>query len=143
MLTHQKNWLLAVVIGFVAAMPAFGGEPEVPASIEGVPNVSAEKVVDLLQKQDDVVLIDSRKPSDHKKGYIEGSIALPNTDTNEQSLAKYIKTKSTPVIFYCNGDHCWRSHKAIMIAKQDGYSNIYWFRGGWGEWLDKGYPVTK
>ena len=61
MLTRYKNCLLAVIIGFITTLPAFGGEPEVPASIAGVTNINAEKLVDLVQKDDNIVLIDSRK----------------------------------------------------------------------------------
>ena len=38
---------------------------------------------------------------------------------------------------------CGRSAKAIVIALQCGYSNIYWFRGGFEEWLSKGYPYLQ
>jgi len=90
-----------------------------------------------------MVIIDARKASDREKGYIEDSIGLPDTDTTEQSLASYLPGKATPVIFYCNGVKCGRSVKSAKNAVNWGYSNIYWFRGGWEEWMDNGYPVTR
>jgi len=89
------------------------------------------------------VIVDARKNSDHLKGFIEGSISLPDTDTNSESLAAIINDKHTPVVFYCNGVKCARSVKAAKIAVESGYSNIFWFRGGWDEWINKGFPITK
>jgi len=125
----------------------FGGtvmaKEDAPDSIDGTTKVGAEKLVELMQTKSDLVVIDSRKPSDRAKGFIEGSIGLVNTDTNSSTLAKHIKSKSTPVAFFCNGVKCGRSGKAATIAVNDGYTNIYWFRGGWDEWIAKGLPVSK
>jgi len=118
-------------------------EKKAPDNIPGTTRVSAEQVIDLLGKEAALVIIDSRKTSDRNKGYIEGSIGLQDTDTNPAALAKHIKTKSTPVVFYCNGVKCGRSVAASKIAITEGYKNIYWFRGGWDEWVDKGLPVMK
>jgi len=130
------------IIAFLGMSPAFAKE-DTPESLDGTTKVSAEKLIDLLQSSPDLVVIDSRKPSDRAKGFIEGSVALPNTDTNEASLAKHIKNKSTPIAFYCNGIKCGRSYAASKIAIKLGYTNIYWFRGGWDEWIQKGLPVMK
>lgn len=42
-----------------------------------------------------------------------------------------------------DGVKCGRSAKAIKIAVKCGYSNLFWFRGGYAEWLEKGYPVVR
>ncbi len=123
--------------GFVTA-----GE-KTPDSINGTTKVSAEQVIDLVGTHADMVIIDARKSSDREKGYIEGSIGLPNTETTPESLAKHIKSKDTPVCFFCNGIKCGRSVESAKIAVKDGYKNIYWFRGGWAEWTEKGLPETK
>jgi len=68
---------------------------------------------------------------------------LPNTSTNEESLAKHIASKDTPVLFYCNGVKCGRSVESSKLAVSLGYKKIYWFRGGWEEWTQKGMPVSQ
>ena len=113
-----------------------------PISIDGTVKVDAEGVIDLVDKFSDLSIIDSRIESDRKQGYIEGSISLPNTKTNCESLSKVIESHSHPALFYCNGIKCGRSAKAIKIALGCGYSKLYWFRGGYEEWLAKGYPVV-
>lgn len=126
---------------FVAGF-AVAGEKEVPQFIEGTVRVSAEEMIELVEKHDNLVIVDSRKKSDVAKGFIEGSISLPNTDTNADSLAKAVPSKSTPVVFYCNGIKCGRSGKAAQIALAEGYTSVYWFRGGMQEWEAKGLPVV-
>ena len=118
-------------------------EELVPASITGTTKISAEELINLAQTESKLIIIDSRKPSDHTEGYIESSISLPDTDTSAKTLASHIPSKSTPVIFYCNGIKCGRSVTAAKIAVASGYTNIYWFRGGWAEWTEKGYPVAR
>jgi len=118
-----------------------------PQEIEGVPKVSAEGVFALFEKLPGLVIIDSRlatgPSSGRANGFIQGSISLPDIKTDCDSLAKVIPKKTAPSLYYCNGPKCGRSAKAIEVAKKCGYSNIYWFRGGFEEWQQKGYPFVK
>lgn len=114
-----------------------------PEQIDGTKRITAEELIDLVSEMPDLVIIDARKSSDRAKGYIEGSIGLPNTETTPASLAKHIATKTTPVCFFCNGVKCGRSVEASKIAVKEGYSKVYWFRGGWDEWSGKGLPAMK
>lgn len=124
------------------AQPALAEKPMVPETIQGTTRVSAEEMIDLAANKPELVIIDARKAADFQKGFIEGAVSLPDTDTTQESLATHIKTKSTPVVFYCNGVRCGRSVKSSEMAVSLGYENIYWFRGGWEEWTEKGYPVS-
>jgi len=121
---------------------ALAEKKEVAQFLEGTVRVSAEEVIDLVEKFDDLVILDARKKSDVAKGFIEGSVSLPNTETNGASLAKHVPSKATPIVIYCNGSKCGRSVKSAKIAMSEGYSNIYWFRGGIQEWEAKGLPVV-
>lgn len=109
----------------------------------GRDNNDAEELISLVDEHDDLVIIDARKPSDRDKGYIEGSIGLVDTETSPETLSNHIPSKSTPIVFYCNGVKCQRSTKSTNIAVSAGYSKIFWFRGGWEEWDSKGYPVAR
>jgi len=114
-----------------------------PDNIPNTTKVNAEQLIELANSYPELVIIDSRISGDRKKGYIEGSISLPNTITDCVSLNKHINKKSIPTIYYCNGTKCGRSVKAIKIAQTCGYNNIYWFRGGFEEWLSKDLPYIK
>ena len=114
-----------------------------PDNIPNTTKVTAEQLIELANAYPELVIIDSRIAGDRKKGYIEGSISLPNTLTDCVSLNKRINKKSIPSLYYCNGIKCGRSVKAIEIAQTCGYTNIYWFRGGFEEWLSKDLPYIK
>ena len=118
-------------------------ETKAPEFIDGTKRVSAEEVVELATNTPDLIIIDARKTSDRESaGWIEGSVGLPDYDTSAESLAKHVPSKTTPVLFYCNGVKCGRSVKSSNVAVDSGYKNIYWFRGGWEEWTEKGMPET-
>jgi rhodanese-related sulfurtransferase len=134
----------SILFGFYLFSASVFAETMAPESIDGTKLVSAEQVVELVMNSSELVVIDARKASDRDEaGWIEGSIGLPNYDTTMDSLAKHIPSKSTPVLFYCNGVKCGRSVESSKKAVSLGYQNIYWFRGGWEEWTQKGLPVSR
>lgn len=119
------------------------GQVNTPEQIEGVTRVSAEEFIAIINDIPELVVIDSRITANRKHGYIEDSISLPDTKTDCNSLADLLKTHDTPVVFYCNGVKCGRSVSASKAALSCGYTNIYWFRGGFMEWKKKEYPYLK
>lgn len=131
--------------GLLLASTAYAKGPKVPIpdQIPGVTRVDAEGVIGLTEKIPDLTIIDSRISGDRQQGYIEKSVSLPDEKTNCDSLKKAIPKKSSPTLFYCNGVKCGRSVVAVRIALKCGYTNIYWFRGGYEEWLAKHYPFVQ
>jgi rhodanese-related sulfurtransferase len=116
---------------------------DMPANIEGAKTVDAEGTITMIQNTNKLVLVDARITKDRSHGYIEGSISLPDIDTTCESLWKIIPSKTDPALFYCNGVKCGRSVKSIRVALGCGYNDLYWFRGGYDEWITKGYPYIK
>lgn len=133
------SWLVLLLAGF--SLTAWAAVS--PEFIEGTKRVSAEEFIGLVDKIQNLVVVDSRIPGDRKQGYVEGSISLPDIETDCKTLANTIPSKQAAALFYCNGVKCGRSAKAIKIALQCGYRNVYWFRGGFEEWLAKGYPYLQ
>ncbi len=105
--------------------------------------VSAEKVVALVEEYEDLVFIDSRVKSDIKKGYIEGSIHLTDVNTYGATLAERIPSLTTPVIFYAANALSRQSIKAATIAAAEGYTKVYWMKGGMAAWKAKGLPIVQ
>jgi rhodanese-related sulfurtransferase len=123
--------------------PAVASAGDAPLKIDGTTTVDAQKVIELIQSVPDLVVIDSRKKKDFDAGHIENSVHLISTDTNADSLAKHVKSKSTPVLFYCNGLKCGRAADAAKIAVKSGYSKIYYYAKGLDEWNAQGLPLAK
>jgi len=114
-----------------------------PEAIAGSTTINAESLIQLAQDHDDLVIIDSRIRSDRRQGFISGSISLPDTETSCATLFPVIDKKTTATVFYCNGAKCRRSDNAVVIASDCGYSKLYWFRGGFEEWKNKNYLISK
>lgn len=125
------------------SIPALAEKPVAPESIPGTTRVSAEQVAELILSSPRLVVIDSRHNEEYAKGHIEGAINLLDSDMTASLLSKHLAGKDTPVVFYCNGERCLRSSNAAKIAAGWGYRKIYWFRGGWMEWIEKKMPISK
>ena len=143
--THSHTLLL--FLWFSLASPyqtATGNEKIVsPEHIDGATIVDAAGLIETVTQIPDLILIDSRIPADHKAGFIEGSVSLPDTDTDCESLAGIVPTLTSPVLFYCNGIKCGRSTTTAIIAVDCGYTRIYWFRNGMEEWQEQEYPLVQ
>lgn len=136
--------LFACLLWLAGAVAAESlGKVEVPEAVPGVTTLDAEGLIGLVQRLPGLVLIDSRVPADRHQGYIQGSISLPDSQTACATLGDVLADLETPVLFYCNGVKCGRSVIALQIARDCGYRNVYWFRGGFEEWKQKGYPFLQ
>jgi rhodanese-related sulfurtransferase len=138
-LGQQQIFLLLVMFFYVGN--AYATKPVAPESIDGVVSVSAAEVVELILSIPELVVVDSRYHEEYAKGHIEGSVNILNTDMTADTLDNFTGNLLTPVLFYCNGERCLRSSRAAKKAVTWGYKNIYWFRKGWLEWIDKQYPI--
>lgn len=138
---RKSHLLLALTLAVPLA--AHASEIKSPEFIDDVVLVGAEGVIDLIGRVDNMVIVDSRIPGDRHKGYIESSVSLPDTKTSCKTLAKVLPSKTSPALFYCNGIHCGRSAVAVKIARDCGYKELYWFRGGFEVWLEKGLPYIQ
>ncbi len=116
---------------------------QAPEAIAGSTVINSDELIDLVVNTDVMVVIDSRITGDYIRGHIEDAINLPNTETNCRTLTDILPQLFSPVVFYCNGESCLRSSEAISIALACGYKKIYWFRGGFEEWVAMGYPYLK
>jgi len=132
---------LAVLATLCGTLPAMA--QDAPMEIKGTKTVTAEQIVDLVTKKANLVLLDNRKPEDFAAGHIEGAIRLIDTDVNGETLAKHVKSKETPVLFYCNGLKCGRAAKAAAVAVEQGYREVYYYALGIDEWSKKGLPLVK
>ena len=127
----------------LSAATAWAEKPFAPESIAGTTRVTAETVVDLVGSLPDLVIIDNRHAVEFEKGHIEGAVNLLDTNLQRADLARLAPGLDKPLLFYCNGERCLRSTHAAHMAVEWGYKRVYWFRGGWQEWLDKQLPVTR
>lgn len=121
-----------------------------PTSLPGAKIIQAPEAKALIAKG--VPVFDVRADEDYQRGWIPGAIHVEYHETSEKAadfdpaddrfdLGKLPKDKAAPLIMYCDGTVCWKSYKSATTAVKAGWKNIYWFRGGFPEWKEAGYPV--
>ncbi|MGD8560098.1 MAG: rhodanese-like domain-containing protein [Gammaproteobacteria bacterium] len=143
MIAIPEKFCFTAVFLILLVVPLAAVAEKSPESIKGTTKVTAEGFIELVDTIPELIVIDSRIRGDRKQGYVEGSVSLPDVETTCDTLSDTIPQKSSPTLFYCNGVKCGRSAKAVKVALSCGYTNIYWFRGGFEEWLAKGYPYLQ
>ena len=142
------RWILTMSFGMVAASAALAAET--PAALPGVKVVNAEEVKKMLDGG--VPVIDTRVAAEYAEKTIKGAISVPYKEKSAKDvgfdrkqdtfdLAKLPADKNAPIVFFCNAGECWKSFKAAVLARDAGYRQIHWFRGGFPEWTSKGLPT--
>jgi TolB-like protein/class 3 adenylate cyclase/rhodanese-related sulfurtransferase/Flp pilus assembly protein TadD len=87
------------------------------------------------------VFVDVRGPDSFGAGHIPSAVNLEmSSGLSKDSLARLI-SKDDKVIFYCVGKYCPRSTYACAKALLWGYSQVYYFAGGFPAWKNAGYPI--
>jgi ABC-type phosphate/phosphonate transport system substrate-binding protein/rhodanese-related sulfurtransferase len=121
-----------------------------PRILDGVKIVNAEEAAELMRKG--VPLYDTRSEEEYRERHIKGARWLPYVEKSAKEVgfdfakdtfdvARAADNKATAVIFACNGAECWKSYKSCVAALKAGYTQVYWFRGGFPEWVARGLPV--
>jgi rhodanese-related sulfurtransferase len=131
---------LLLLFGLNAVARADGA----PLEIKGAKTVNADAVIDLIERNPNLVILDNRSVADYEAGHIEGAVRLIDTDiVNEAALAKHLTSKETPVLFYCNGLKCGRAAKAAIKAVEWGYSKVHYYALGMEEWKQRSLPLVR
>ncbi len=121
-----------------------------PTHLPGAKIISAPEAKALIEKG--VPVYDVRVADEFVEAHVPGSISVPYTEGSAKevgfdaaddkfALNKLPKDKNAPFMMYCDGTICWKSYKSATLAIQAGWKNVYWFRGGFPEWKEAGYPV--
>lgn len=132
---------LSLFVSLLAVSAAHADKPVAPQNIPGAQLITAEQAIELIQTTPELVVFDSRHEGEYRKGHIPGAISLLDTAMTPATLSRHAPDKNTPLLFYCNGEFCLRSSNAATHAVKWGYSHVFWFRGGWQDWMQKEYPI--
>lgn len=121
-----------------------------PGELKGVQRVTAKQAWELAQKG--AKLVDVRTEREFNAKHARGAILVPygekslkaiDFDSKLDSFGGLSKLdKSQPVIFFCNGAECWKSYKASSVARDAGFTSVYWLRGGMPEWNAEQLPTN-
>ena len=90
----------------------------------------------ILDRKEDVVVVDVRFPSDFRKSHIPGAVNLPKGKWHEPKGLSKDKLN----ILYCYNQTCHLAAEAAVELIAQGY-RVAEMEGGFATWEANGYPV--
>ena len=141
-------WLGAAAL--VAVLGTAAAALDTPATVEGAKTVPAEEVKALLAQGAKV--FDLRKKASYAEKHIPGAVYMKFDERSAQAvnydatadiidLSQLPTDKNVKVIFHGHGVDGWKGYKASIAAAKAGHRHVYFFRGGFAEWVEKKLPT--
>jgi len=94
----------------------------------------------------DFVIFDVRLGSDYFSSDLKIKGAIRPDMGGHLSLTLFTYPKGKTFIIYCaspNEERSTINGKDILSYGRDGYTKVYFLKGGWEEWIRAGYPTEK
>jgi rhodanese-related sulfurtransferase len=103
--------------------------------------IDAETVQSLVESNM-AILLDARPPEEFASGHIPNAVSLPISRFEKSyHRAAVLLAGCNTIITYCEGFHCTDSSMLAMELHKKGYQDIFIYKGGIEEWMERGYPV--
>tara|TARA_B100001059_G_scaffold139928_1_gene140070 strand:+ start:1017 stop:1406 length:390 start_codon:yes stop_codon:yes gene_type:complete len=100
-------------------------------------NISSNEL-EVLINENDVKLIDVRRPSEFNSGHIENAINIDYYGGNFSKIFDNLD-KSQAIVLYCKSGR--RSSKSAVKLVEKGFNNVYNLNGGFEVWAFKGKDI--
>tara|TARA_B110000467_G_C18275851_1_gene455315 strand:- start:361 stop:846 length:486 start_codon:yes stop_codon:yes gene_type:complete len=107
---------------------------------QGIKEVSFEIAQDLFEKK--TLFIDARAKEYYLDGHIPGAICFDDFDSLSMKINNRIQNNEFFVV-YCSDDDCGSSEDLSYQLLDEGFTNIYLFKGGWKQWTDNSMPIQQ
>ena len=89
---------------------------------------------------DSLLFIDARAEEYYLEGHIPNSICNDDFDSLVYQIEGFI-TYNNGFVVYCSDDDCGSSEDLSYQLKDQGFTNIYLFKGGWKQWIENNLPM--
>lgn len=111
------------------------------AAMEGYGTITLEDVNMALAEDPPPFLLDVREASEiEEKGHIEGAVHIPIRELAQH--VELLPSFDTPIIVYCGSGY--RSTIAYAVLATLGWENVTTMKGGgYGGWVEAGYPTVE
>jgi rhodanese-related sulfurtransferase len=116
----------------------------VEAALANITEVDPSWVLENLGNSEYTVL-DVREPDEFEAGHLANAINIPRgflevrADLEHYKRDPRLQDRNLKLVCYCGGGH--RSALAADTLRQMGFTNPLSMRGGWTEWVERGYPT--
>ena len=99
-------------------------------------------VVKAAMDKNSAFIVDTRPYVKFMGETIPGAVAIPDTEY-EELKGRFPEDKYSPIISYCGGWECAKSHFVARKLKERGYTNVSNYSAGMPEWKNSGNKTTK
>lgn len=123
-----------------------------PKALEGIQRWDTGTLVQALGQTDRPVVIDAANLGPVIPGalsFINSGMAFDDEKLEQayNERFRHMMLAAAPdlnqaVVFYCASSECWLSVNAAMRARQLGYTQVIWYRGGMAAWMQAGLPTV-
>ena len=123
-----------------------------PKALDGVQRWDTDALAQALRQAERPVVIDAASFGPVIPGalsFINSGLAFeddkleqPYAERFAQMLRAAAPDLDKPVVFYCGNSESWLSVNAAMRARQLGYTQVIWYRGGFKAWTQAGLPTV-
>ena len=98
--------------------------------------------IDVAEKlfSDSILFIDARAEEYYFEGHIPNSICNDDFDSLVYQVENLISYNYGFVV-YCSDDDCGSSEDLAYQLQDQGFTNIYLFKGGWKQWIENNLPI--
>ena len=103
-----------------------------------VPQISVDELDSLIRKENQLQVIDVRRPPEYESGHVPRALHAPLSNL-ESTAGGLSLDRSKPTAVICAGGY--RSSAATSILQTHGFSNLLNVTGGTSAWINAGYPV--
>jgi hydroxyacylglutathione hydrolase len=103
-----------------------------------VPQITVDDLEDLIRKQDNLQILDVRRPPEYESGHVPRAVTAPLSKLRERIPALGFDPSKTTAIICAGG---YRSSAATSILQQEGFRDLLNVTGGTSAWINAGYPV--
>jgi rhodanese-related sulfurtransferase len=79
--------------------------------------------------------VDARLTKDFQAAHLDGAVNVP-IDANDRQRHKLLADidKNAHIVVYCQSAGCRFAQTVAIKLKDDGYSDVSIFKGGWQQW---------
>lgn len=124
--------------GFTNVKLYQAGEPEWVS--QNYPEIGLLTVQSMF-KNNSAILMDARPYAKYMAGTIPGSMYMSDEEI-EKLKGRLPVDKTTPIVSFCEGYSCAKSHNLAKKLQEFGYQKISVYAGGYPEWKEAGLQTT-
>ncbi|HKO42917.1 MAG TPA: MBL fold metallo-hydrolase [Pyrinomonadaceae bacterium] len=106
--------------------------------LETVPQISVDELDLLMRKDQELQILDVRRPPEYESGHVPRAMHLPLSNLKKTAGGTPLDP-SKPTAVICAGGY--RSSAATSILESQGFSSLLNVTGGTSAWINAGYPV--